>query len=66
MKRLLDKNALEKEKGIKFSDTHLWRLIRSNKFPRPVKIGSRLHWTDQEIDAYVAAKLAERDRSEVA
>ena len=39
--RLLDFEALG-EKGIKFSDTHIWRLIRSGDFPKPVKIGNPL------------------------
>ena len=58
--RLLDYEALAC-KGIKFSDTHIWRLIRTGDFPKPVKIGNRNHWVEAEIDEYVADKLAQRD-----
>ena len=47
--KLLDYEALA-EKGIKFSDTHIWRLIRAGDFPKPVKIGNRNHWVETEID----------------
>jgi prophage regulatory protein len=63
--KLLDLDGLD-AKGIRFSDTHIWRLIRAGGFPKPVKIGNRLHWLEEEIDEYVAAKLLERDNAEVA
>ena len=62
--KLLDYEALA-EKGIKFSDTHIWRLIRAGEFPKPVKIGNRNHWVETEIDQYVADKLAQRDGAAV-
>jgi prophage regulatory protein len=55
--KLLDHEGLE-AKGIRFSDTHIWRLIRAGKFP---KIGARNHWVESEIDQYIANMLAERD-----
>jgi prophage regulatory protein len=58
--KLLDLDGLA-ERGIKFSDTHIWRLIRAGDFPKPVKIGHRNHWSEEEIDAYIADKLAQRD-----
>jgi prophage regulatory protein len=58
--KLLDFDALA-DKGIKFSDTHIWRLVRAGDFPKPVKIGNRNHWVEAEIDQYIAHKLAERD-----
>jgi len=58
--KLLDFDALA-DKGIKFSDTHIWRLVRAGDFPKPVKIGNRNHWVETEIDQYIEAKLAERD-----
>jgi len=50
---LLDYEALE-TKGIKFSDAHIWRLIRAGDFPKLVKIGNRNHWVEDEIDKYIA------------
>lgn len=58
--KLLDRDDLAK-KGIKFSDTHIWRLISAGDFPKPVKIGHRNHWSEAEIDQYIADKLAQRD-----
>jgi prophage regulatory protein len=58
--KLLDLDGLA-EKGVKFSDTHIWRLIRSGNFPKPVKIGNRNHWAESEIDQYIADKLVQRD-----
>lgn len=58
--KLLDLDGLAL-KGIKFSDTHIWRLIRAGDFPKPLKIGNRNHWVEAEIDAYVEAKLAQRE-----
>jgi prophage regulatory protein len=63
--KLLDYDALA-DKGIKFSDTHIWRLIRAGDFPKPVKIGNRNHWVETEIDDYIAAKLRMRDKVEAA
>jgi|SoiMethySBSTD1v2_1073268.scaffolds.fasta_scaffold652874_2 prophage regulatory protein len=60
--KLLDPEALE-AKGIKFSDTHICRLIRAGKFPKPVKIGARNHWVESEIDEYIANMLAKRDQT---
>jgi prophage regulatory protein len=58
--KLLDYDGLA-EKGVKFSDTHLWRLIRAGDFPRPVKIGNRNHWEESEVDRYIEDKLKQRD-----
>jgi len=60
--RLLDLDDLP-QNGIKFSDTHLWRLIKAGRFPRPVKIGYRLHWSEEEIDSYIAELLARRENA---
>jgi prophage regulatory protein len=58
--KLLDFDGL-KDKGIKFSDTHLRRLVRAGKFPKPMKLGARDHWLEAEVDQYIADKLAQRD-----
>ena len=56
----LDFDAL-KQKGVRFSDTHIRRLVRAGKFPKPIKVGCRDHWSEVEIDQYIADKLAQRD-----
>jgi predicted DNA-binding transcriptional regulator AlpA len=60
--KLIDSEGL-KEKGINFSGTHLRRLINSGNFPPPMKIGCRDHWSEEEIDEYIANKLAQRDHA---
>jgi predicted DNA-binding transcriptional regulator AlpA len=61
--RLLDFDGL-KQKGIRFSDTHLRRLVRAGKFPKPIKVGCRDHWAEFEVDQHIADKLAQRDAQE--
>ena len=58
--KLLDFDGL-KAKGIAFSDTHLRRLVRAGKFPKPMKVGCRDHWSEAEIDQFIADKLTRRD-----
>lgn len=58
--KLLDQDGLA-QKGIQFSDTHIWRLVRAGNFPKPVKIGNRNHWVESEIDQYITNKLKQRD-----
>ena len=38
--------------------TTIYRDIENGRLPKPVKIGSRLYWPEQDIDAAIAA-LAE-------
>ena len=41
--------------------SHVYKLIADGEFPRPIKIGTASRWSVQEIQAWVAGKLAERD-----
>jgi prophage regulatory protein len=60
--RLLSFGELKPLKGIPYSKAHLHRLVKDGKFPRPIKIGqNRNAWIEQEIDAHIEAKIAERD-----
>jgi len=55
------------EKGIRYSRQHLHRLILAGKFPKPVKIGdNRNAWIEAEVDAYIAARIAQRDAGKAA
>lgn len=62
--RLLSDKDLH-ERGIRFSRQHRDKLITQGKFPRPVKLGTgptaRNAWAEEEIDAYVQARIAARD-----
>jgi prophage regulatory protein len=61
-KRIILHHQLEPEKGIKLSKLQIWRLERLNKFPHRVRVSdSRYGWVESEIDAYIDARIAERD-----
>ncbi|BAQ17932.1 helix-turn-helix transcriptional regulator [Methyloceanibacter caenitepidi] len=50
------------QKGIRFSRTHIYRLIRKNEFPRPIRLGEqRVAFVEDEIDAWLRSKIEERD-----
>jgi predicted DNA-binding transcriptional regulator AlpA len=63
--RLIDRKGLER-KGITYSDTHLERMMKAGRFPRPIKFHdhSKNHWDEDEIDELIAAKLAQRAKAE--
>jgi prophage regulatory protein len=62
--RLLTFPELKPRKGINFSAQWTSKLIRDGLFPRPIKLGSGPNgtnfWIEAEIDAWIAAKAAER------
>ena len=59
--RVLDYDGL-KAKGVPYSRPHLWRLVKCNQFPAPIKWGAaRNGWIEEEIDLYIERKIAERD-----
>ena len=61
MSKILDINGL-REKGVKYSGTHLRRLVQDGKFPAPFKFGddprAHKHWHEDEIDEYIARRRA--------
>jgi prophage regulatory protein len=60
--RLLSIDELKSIKGIVYSKSHLWRLIRAGKFPRPIRLGkNRIAFPEHEIEDFLKAKIAERD-----
>jgi predicted DNA-binding transcriptional regulator AlpA len=56
-----------KAKGISYGKPHIWRLrqlpaANPRKFPDPVKgLGPGDAYREDEIDQYIAARIAERD-----
>lgn len=63
--RLLSFPELKSEKGIKYSRSHIFRLVKAKKFPAPVKPSGTPYgvnaWVDNEIDAHLEARAAERE-----
>jgi prophage regulatory protein len=48
-----------------YSPMHLWRLEKAGKFPRRLKLGpNSVGWVSTEIDAWIEARIAERDARE--
>lgn len=44
------------------SRSELYRRVCAGTFPRPVKLGERASaWAAHEVDAWIAARVAERD-----
>jgi prophage regulatory protein len=59
--KLISRDGL-REKGVRFHPKHLDKLVKAGKFPRPVKIGQNKNaWIEDEVDSYIADRIAERD-----
>jgi|tagenome__1003787_1003787.scaffolds.fasta_scaffold20973904_4 prophage regulatory protein len=53
---------LRSQKGIVHSKTQLWRLEKKGQFPKRVQITPGRHgWLEEEIDQFIAARVAARD-----
>ena len=53
---------MKSEKGVRWSDAHLGRLEKAGVFPRRVKLApGTVAWSEEEVDAFLAARVAERD-----
>lgn len=56
--------------GIPFSTQHLNRLIKAGHFPPAIKLGparnSRKAWLKDDLDHWLAGRIAARDQSGVA
>ena len=57
---------LKPQKGLPYSRAHYYRLIESGSFPKPIKFGNRVAFLEPEIDAWIAARITERDEREAA
>jgi prophage regulatory protein len=57
---LLDYDDL-RARGIRVSRVQLWRLIRTGKFPRQIKVGTKNAWVEREIEAWIESRIAARD-----
>lgn len=52
---LREKDVLQQ---VRISKSQLWRLIRSGKFPKPIRISERCNaWDSRQIDAWLIEKF---------
>ena len=59
--RLLTMAELRTIKGVSYSRPHLFRLIKADKFPAPVKLGeNRNAWVEAEVDEWIDGRIASR------
>jgi prophage regulatory protein len=55
---------VERATGLRRST--LYELIRAGTFPAPVKLARLSAWPSHEVEAWIAARIAERDEGRVA
>ena len=42
---------------VSLSRSTVWRLVRADQFPKPVKLGGRaVGWIEEEVDAWIASR----------
>jgi prophage regulatory protein len=59
--KVISPDELKTDKGIRFSRTHLHRLVKAKKFPAPIKLGENTNgWIESEVDAWIAERAGER------
>jgi len=66
MKKLMSKKAVREAVG--FSPAHIDRMEFEPEyahlgFPRRIRIGARVFWASDEIEAWIEFRIAERDSS---
>ncbi len=58
--RLLRKKEVARKVG--YHPVHIMRLAQAGKFPKPVRLGENaVAFVEDEVDAWVEEKIAERD-----
>jgi len=60
--RVLPYKDLKAAKGIPYSEEWIRNLVKTGKFPKPVRLGKkRVGFIEAEIDGWLKARAAERD-----
>jgi prophage regulatory protein len=60
--KVLSFPELKTQKGIRFSRQWIHKLVKARHFPAPVPIGvATKGWIEAEIDAWITARINERD-----
>jgi prophage regulatory protein len=64
MVRFVATKELRTRWGIAYSRSQIFRKVKAGSFPEPVKLGAnRSAFVESEIAEWVAARIAERDKS---
>ncbi|MGX9958574.1 helix-turn-helix transcriptional regulator [Xanthomonas euvesicatoria] len=45
------------------SQTTIYDRMKKGTFPKPVPLGTLVGWVESEIDAWIGARIAERDKA---
>ena len=59
--RLIRYEELGPLKGITGTRQTIWKRVKRNEFPKPVKHGAFNAWLESELDGYIAGLVARRD-----
>jgi prophage regulatory protein len=52
----------ERRRRVPYSDMQIWRMERDGKFPKRIQLGpNAVGWIEEEVDAWIEARAAERD-----
>ena len=55
----------EAEKKVGIGTTMLYDLIKHHQFPKPIKLGRRSLWCEEEVDRWLEKQAAKRERAPV-
>jgi prophage regulatory protein len=56
--RFIDSRKNEQRVGL--SRWTIWRMETDGKFPKSIKVGGKRLWIESEVEAWMAARIAER------
>jgi prophage regulatory protein len=60
--RVLSYDELRTEKGIRFSQQWIRKLVKEDRFPAPVSLGEATRgFIETEVDNWIAERIRERD-----
>jgi prophage regulatory protein len=64
---LLTKQATAERLGV--HPEHMMKMVRQGRFPKPIRMGDSfrhaVRWAEDEVDAWIAVKLAAREGASV-
>lgn len=60
--KLVTMAGLKVEKGIPYTRQHIYRLVESGKFPKPIKLSeNKIAFLESEIDDWIESKVQQRE-----